>query len=70
MKIYFPEYINIFKAALFWFFPLLEAAPIFSKLLKTSAESSCNKAVFFIMTVGYYAGNIHIERKLYKPDLL
>lgn len=39
MKIYFPEYINLFKTALFWFFPVLEVAPIFSKLLKTAIES-------------------------------
>lgn len=58
------------KRLCFNFFLLLEVPPISSKLLKTIVESSCNKTVFFIMTVGNYAGNIHIARKLYKPDLL
>lgn len=43
---------------------------MFSKLLKTTVKNSCNKTVFFIMTVGTYADNIHRERKQYKPDLL
>lgn len=51
MKIYFPEYINIFKTALFWFFPLLEVAPLLAKFLKTPVDSSCNKTVFSIMMV-------------------
>lgn len=58
------------KLLCFDFFHLLEIAPMFSKLLKTTVKNSCNKTVFFIMTVGTYADNIHRERKRYKPGLL